>query len=223
MSSSVYFDYNTFFKYYSDPSNFLQNNIQIKINFFKGLFNALDNDFLPIAYFNFNNIDIYVTIKENDIFFTLPKYDNNILWADHFHIGFKLKDDVRRRNKNVDMVFFHLSIQNIEAGRKDMYHKCNFRDRLEDINDIANILCTNRRHDNMKSVFEGLLPIVIHILRKPFDVNLQLNGGLFHNYKKTTRKHTDKNGYEYTVYKKGEKYYIKKKLKTTGKFTYRGI
>lgn len=42
-------------------------------------------------------------------------------------------------------------------------------------------------------------------------------------YVKTTKKHNDKNGKQYVIYKKGDKSYIKKKSKKTGKFTYRGI
>lgn len=43
------------------------------------------------------------------------------------------------------------------------------------------------------------------------------------SYKKTARKHTDKKGVKHTIYKKGEKEYIKKLSKTTGKYVYRSI
>lgn len=42
-------------------------------------------------------------------------------------------------------------------------------------------------------------------------------------YKRTESKHKDSKGKEYTIYKKGDKKYIKKLSKSTGKFTYRAI
>lgn len=42
-------------------------------------------------------------------------------------------------------------------------------------------------------------------------------------YKKTARKYTDSKGKKCTIYKKGEKEYIKKLSKSTGKFVYRSI
>lgn len=42
-------------------------------------------------------------------------------------------------------------------------------------------------------------------------------------YKKTSRKYTDSKGKKCTIYKKGEKEYIKKLSKSTGKFVYRSI
>lgn len=43
------------------------------------------------------------------------------------------------------------------------------------------------------------------------------------SYKKTSKKYKNSKGVSCTVYKKGEKHYIKKLSKTTGKYTYRAV
>ena len=42
-------------------------------------------------------------------------------------------------------------------------------------------------------------------------------------YKKTAKKYTSSKGDKYTLYKKGEKHYIKKLSKTTGKYVCRAV
>lgn len=43
------------------------------------------------------------------------------------------------------------------------------------------------------------------------------------SYEKTKKTYTDRKGIKHTVYKKGEKCYIKKLSKTSGKFVYRAV
>lgn len=43
------------------------------------------------------------------------------------------------------------------------------------------------------------------------------------SYEKTKKTYTDRKGVKHVVYKKGEKCYIKKLSKTSGKFVYRSV
>ena len=58
-----------------------------------------------------------------------------------------------------------MSFQDILNKRKDMMRKCNFRNKLEDIDNIRNILCTNRKN-NMLNTFQNMIDIVEYILRR---------------------------------------------------------
>lgn len=180
---AILFDYDKFFKYYSNPSNFYKSSISIKVNFFRPVhgLSTRDTDYLSDEYFVVDDKDIYITIIENEIIFTILRTDKyNAYWADHFHIGRETMKNVYRKKDNSDLVFFHFSFQNFEQNKKDMSEKCNFRNRFEDINDIGNIMCSNRSSTNpvqMKDMMKSYFSIVEHILRKPFVASLQMTGG----------------------------------------------
>lgn len=199
---ALYFDYDVFFRYYSDPSNFYKDSISIKANFFRPSCGAYtrDSSWLSGSYFIVNHQEVYVTVLENELLFSILKYDaKKAALADHFHIGNCVLRNTARNMKNVDMILFHYSKQDLVKNVKDMTSKCNFRNRLEDLNDIAHILCTNMK-DNMNNVLSTLLPHVEHILKKPFCVDLQLQtaGG---KSLKCTKKCVDYDNQRFKVYR----------------------
>lgn len=107
-------------------------------------------------------------IGNREVLFTIIRPDsNNVYWADHFHIGNVIFKNVVRRIYNVDTVFLHYSFQDNKNKVKDMTQKCNFRNKMEDINNISNILCTNRR-STMNIEFLDFIDIVTHILQRPY-------------------------------------------------------
>jgi hypothetical protein len=173
---SLKFEYNVFYKFFSDPSNFYWNNVPIKANFYKPA--GKDSEWLSGSFFIVGDTDVYVTVKDNDILFTILKTDShNAYWADHFHSGTTIMTNVHRKVRNVDTVFFHFSSQNLHDQRKDMVHKCNFRDHYENLHDIGSILCTNRK-TNMQSAFPpNLFQVVESILKMPFLPHSTSGGG----------------------------------------------
>lgn len=165
----IYFNYQDFFNYYSNQNNFYLNNIPIAINFYKYENNKYvkTTDKISGQYFTFANNIIYVVLLDNDqILFTILRPDNNnAYWADHFHIGNMISDNITNKIKNVDTVFLHFSYQDTIRNMKDMTRKCNFKNNYEDIDNIKNILCTNRK-STMVTVFGNMIDIVEHILKR---------------------------------------------------------
>jgi hypothetical protein len=164
---TTYFDYKVFYSYYSNINNFYLNNIPITVKFYER--NKESTAILSGQYFIFDNINIYVTlIGNNEILFTIIRPDsNNVYWADHFHIGKIIFNNVVRGNKNVDTVFLHYSFQDNKNGIKDMSRKCNFRNNMEDLDNIPNILCTNKG-STMNIQFVDFIDLITHILQRPY-------------------------------------------------------
>jgi hypothetical protein len=169
---SMLFDYKIFYDYYSDPTNSYVNNSPIQVYYFKFSNGIYVNTpkLLTEPYFVYNNTEIYITLIGNDqILFTIVETDKQgINWANHFHIGTNIQFNVRRKIKKTNTVFMHFSKQDYVNNKKDMSKKCNFRDKLEDLNNIENILCTNKTTENLKDTYEHLTDTVKFIMRQPF-------------------------------------------------------
>jgi hypothetical protein len=133
-----------------------------------------------------------------DILFIILRQTQYGFAGDHFHIGPGISGiNEHRSNKktglivnNNNPIFLHWSLQDDSKGKRNMFTKCTIRDGAEDLNHIDNILCTNRQNMTMKDEFDrtniginpragtivpglspnqlDLLPIIKHILRRPF-------------------------------------------------------
>lgn len=195
MNSQQVFIYKTFYKYYE--SIIEQNNNNLNYYYYNTINNksVLQSATLPKQYIIYNNIKIYIYfLKNDDMLFIIPrKNKNNILLGDHFHIGpiIKPQKNISRSIINKDQIFLHWSLQDDIKHERNMFTKCTIRNNIENLDDIDNILCTNRKNKtfieefnrtyntqinpNYNPILLGLSPndlnllaIIKNILRRPF-------------------------------------------------------
>jgi hypothetical protein len=204
MSSPQFFIYQTFLIYYLNPRNpdiLYHTNI---INYYyydeKNKNNKLQSAILPNRYFIYNdinnniNVTIYIKIINQDEFlFIIPRQVGPDLFGNHFHIGKENKQLINqhrsktfnRQIKNTNPIFLHWSLQDPIKQERNMFTKCTIRDGLtigtglEDLDDIDQILCTNRQNMLFKDEFNatyisGINPRVYNIIQglSPHDLNL---------------------------------------------------
>jgi hypothetical protein len=211
MSSNQFFIYQIFWNYYENKQNpdILHHNNKIYYYYYDQINNIFIKKFkqLPNLYIIYNNISIFIEfLGNNDILFIIPRQVGPDLFGDHFHIG-PMKTSQKNLNRSKPFnfiannfpIFLHWSLQDTIKQERNMFSKCTIRDRLEDLADIENILCTNIQnklfkdkfntkfnatiHPSVNPILNGLSPhdlnllaIIKHILRRPF-YPLHLAGG----------------------------------------------
>jgi hypothetical protein len=201
------FIYQDFYNYYNNPTNFdILTYVINDVYYFYDDTNKksiLYQANLPSTYFeytiqNLNPIRIYVQfLNNNDILFIKLRNVDGLNYGDHFHIGKSLQPLTNEHRTKINRtsilnknpIFLHWSLQDVVKKKRNMYTKCTIRDQIEDLNNIDNILCTNRQ-TKMKDEFDktntninqrsntiisglspnflNLLSIIKHILRRPF-------------------------------------------------------
>lgn len=244
--SSFTFDYSIFFKFYTDVNNvFIDNSPKPPLYFFRTEPPARNNpqylepSIWPNRFIIVNNIQIYIDIhRTNDLLFIIPSMttfnDKVIYLSDHYHFGTadaidnydtsRLKADPPIVKNSI---YFHKSVQNIQRRGK-IPNACWFLNK-SNITDVENLICTNISYSTsktMKQKFQNEIDIIKDIIQRPF-IKIGSSSAKAKSYrlsyKKTAKKYTDYKGNKYVIYNKGEKQYIKKLSKSTGKFTYREI
>jgi hypothetical protein len=197
--------YDIFYNYYSNIQN--QDILRHPLNYSlpqyyyydKKTSKNLQSKILPNQYFIYNNIQIYIQfINNNELLFIIPRNTLYGLVGDHFHIGpIKISQKNINRSKinrsiviNKNPIFLHWSLQDIIKQERNMFSKCTIQDNFESLNQIDQILCTNRSHklkdefnakynsalnSSVNPIVQGLSPndlnllvIIKHILRRPF-------------------------------------------------------
>lgn len=194
---TIIFKYSEFYKYYTDPKNLvqLQNPIRLWYYTIVDRYNGvwlLDSD-VTHSSITINNIQIYITTKNDWLFFNIPRYVNDKFMGDHISIGLKLNKQI------IDM---HFTLQNNVNGKAehDSNKKCFLRDGMN-IVDIINLPCQQPNGGLLSQHFnDDEIKILQEMLQKPF---LLVNGG-------TSRYKYKNYSYKIRIGSKGGKFIIVK-------------
>lgn len=212
---SYIFDYDTFFRHYTNIDNLLYSESSDTLYFYNYQ-KVVESVKLSDYFIEIQGVKLYVSwrgnnhkVKNDDILFTIPKKIDGKLWDDHFHFAYNQKTkNVSRKAKDVSLIAFAKTIQIPADNRKDSsLHRCNFRDKQEDLRTIQDIICTN--HSTGSTMSDQLhsqdLQIIKEILTRPF---IQNAGTQKINYKNALYKiRTGPNNGKYIVVK-GKKVYL---------------
>ena len=104
--------------------------------------------------------------KNDGLLFTIPTQIDDKLWDFHFHFG---KTTIQRNKKDINVVFFHKTIQNPQKTGKER-DNCYFPQKMK-IKDIAEIICVQEQNSKMgKKFMEGTddFNYIKEILSRPF-------------------------------------------------------
>lgn len=219
--SNFYFNYDTFYKYYTTESHLETDNSSPKeIWYYLKVCSRNqqpEQSFLSPHFITVNNTKIYISKmgdennKNDGLLFTIPTQIDDKLWDFHFHFG---KTTIQRNKTDINVVFFHKTIQDPQKNGK-VRDNCYFPQKMK-IKDIAEIICVQEKNSKMGEKFlEGTddFNYIKEILSRPFlkppSNNTKLsfrdaltsNHSSSHNHKNT--KHSGKGG---TKKKKTRKY-----------------
>jgi len=196
--SNFQFDYDTFYKYYTNDDNIKTKDMTPKEIWFYRHSNSEEpeKDILSNKYILVNGIEVFISkSKENndkdELFFTIPTEIENKLWDIHFHFGKdsitppnkKYRSTEENKNGQIDIVFFHKTIQEPEKngkGRKNCYYHQNMK-----IDNFGKIICLQATNSKMDEIFppdEEDFSLIKEIISRPFPPL----------YKKKKRKKTNK-------------------------------
>jgi hypothetical protein len=183
------FDYNTFINYYNNSANILIDTAtKPNLFYYKNLSapNQIpETKIWPKKYIIIGGTQIFIEHipKKNyndEFYFTIPTYNNNKFWDDHYHFGIRnIKNFKTRLTSSV--IFFHKSTQNPIKNGKDLPINCYFQNQLK-IEDIESIICQQASATlTMGKQFASDLGIIKEIISRPF-LGIQY-GGLFKHIK----------------------------------------
>lgn len=197
--SNFQFDYDTFYNYYTNDDNIKTKDMSPKeIWFYRHSYSEEpEKDILSNKYILVNGTEVFISkSKENndndELFFTIPTEIENKLWDIHFHFG---KDKITPPNKKyrsteannngqIDVVFFHKTIQQPEKNGKDRKN-CYYHQNMQ-IDNFGKIICLQATNSKMDEIFppdEHDFSLIKEIISRPFQQPV---------YKKKKRKKTNK-------------------------------
>lgn len=208
-------------------------NISISSTITKELFDKVSIEGIITTFdmrFTINNITSFVNILDSE------KYNRCTLLGEGKK-GCKKMGKITKVNLDETLPLL------VKIYKRIKYLKFFFKDSLQtpDINDIKTAIVGLKEffpnNKNVKILPAPINALVVKYMTEKMDAIIektvvQSKGGLMAQRKrktsklsfiKTEKKYTDSQKRVYVVYKKGDRLYIKKKSKTTGKFTYRGI
>jgi hypothetical protein len=150
-----------------------------------------------------------------NLYFSMPWFKDDKYWDDHFHFALNNNfTNAYRKIPNNPMVSFAKTIQLPNKYRKDnKLYKCNFRDKVEDLTKVSDIICTNLSvcttiQEKIKS--DDLL-ILEELLSRPFMSHTTIGGNiLYKNMRQKVR--VGPRGGKFVIVK-NKKVYIKTNIK----------
>jgi len=156
--SNFYFNYDTFYKYYTTESNLETDNLSPKeIWYYLKVCSRTqqpEQSFLSQRFITVHNTKIYISKigdennKNDGLLFTIPTQIDDKLWDFHFHFG---KTTIQRNKKDINVVFFHKTIQDPQKNGK-VRENCYFPQKMK-INNIADIICVQEKNSKMGKKF----------------------------------------------------------------------
>lgn len=209
---TVIFDYDTFFEYYTNSDNLLFSRTNQTLYYYKKEYDLYEKTISDFSV-DVRGVKLYVSwnVRKRDLYFSMPREIDGHLWDDHFHFAYSSSyTNAYRKNYGVPMISFSKTLQVPATHTKNnKTHKCNFRDKEEDLRAIQEILCTNHTRETKMSEKLSLqdLQILNEILTRPF---VQNAGTTKIKYKNLSYKlHIGPKNGKYIVVK-GKKHYLKK-------------
>lgn len=205
---SFLFKYDTFYKFYSNLSNLLEDDSPRPIvKFYR--YDSLprgqlpESDQLPKHYMEIMGSRVYIRInsKKRSLMFVVPKLIGDTLWDFHYHFGLRTIHGRPNGNNTMDVIYFHKTYQDpIKQGKT--HKRCFFADKSL-FEDIRQIMCQEKKSGTMANEFTDIedLQIISEIISIPFV-------GQRHRFISGMR------GGCYVI-KSGRKVYVSKKNKAT--------
>lgn len=175
------FDYDTFYNYYTNPSNVTRDPNPPRVKFYD------DNNPQDITtstgdtYITINGTKYYIKPKprsglmlRDSIMFTLPTaipgYSG--LWDFHYHFGMKKigSNNVSKKGKKLNVIYFHKTTQKPQISNKKQ-DNCYFlpNQPIDTIAKIEAIDCLETKDSKMtRSTLIADLPVIQELIRRPF-------------------------------------------------------
>ncbi len=205
------FDYKTFYRFYTDTNNLLPNTSSHDVYYYLKP-EQLRVKPLPAFHIVINNIVLYVSWDDKgSLYFSTPWLKDGKYWDNHFHFALNDKfTNAHRKIPNTPMVSFAKTIQIPDKYQKDnKVYKCNFRDKVEDLTKIAEIICTNLSVcTTMKEKIKSDdLSILEELLVRPF-ISYSTVGGNVRYQKRRCKVYIGSRGGKYVIVK-NRKVYVK--------------
>jgi hypothetical protein len=175
MSKPFIFDYNNFYKYYTDKKNLLVDSNPPATFYYKTFSNKLYTETNLKHYISIDNVRFYITTINNDrLLFTFPQLIDGKYWDFHYHFG--INPNFSRNNIKGRAIFFHRTEQ-IPASKTRRMDNCYFLDKTP-ITEVADILCVQQAETYMGNKFQKINEVkyIQEIISRPF-LGIQLNGG----------------------------------------------
>ena len=172
---TINFDYSIFYSYYTDPLNIsLDLSVKPDLNYFPNYFDPIQFSIpkpCPNEYITIKNIRIFISTGNNNrLYFTIPTFNANKFWDDHYHFGLRKNfiDYKSQPKRTYNVVFFHKTIQNPLTNGKELPTNCYFEDNISLAN-IDKIVCQQASSTNtMESKFPQEIDIIREIISRPF-------------------------------------------------------
>jgi hypothetical protein len=178
MTTSIIFDFDTFYKYYTNKRNVNISTEPLTLKYYDDFTIKKINKSGNYIIINGNNLYIDILPKnqskgriKNALLFTTPTPINGELWDTHYHFGVRSNFSKSSRGiRNINAVYFHKTTQT-PTGKK--LSNCYFLTN-QDITNIENIECLesgsgSRISDNDKFPMSGLdFSIIREIIHRPF-------------------------------------------------------
>lgn len=186
--SSFYFDYDKFYKYYTNESNLEKEDDTFNDTVWYYTKTPYNNQIpeeteLSKFYITINNEKIHIKKQGNGLLFTVPKEKDNKLWDDHYHFG---KRVIEKDKKRIPVVYFHKTIQLPDVTGKDTKN-CYYRQKTHiKLNQFEEMACL-QSSNKMKNLFteEDDFIYIKGIISKPFpNKKTSTAGGKFRNTRK---------------------------------------
>jgi hypothetical protein len=178
--SNFYFDYEKFYKYYTNDKKLKTDTSSLKEIWFyrSSQSREPEKETLSNKYIIVNGVNIYISKKENDkLYFTIPETIGDKLWDFHYHFGndrITPADDkyqpIHRNDDNkIPAIYFHKTIQNPLLNRKERKN-CYYHPTM-DVDNIEDIICLQAKNSKMGKMFPPNtqdFKIIKEIISRPF-------------------------------------------------------
>lgn len=203
------FDYDTFYNYYTNAINVTRDPHPPRVKFYDNNNPQYIENSAGSTYITINGTRYYITIMrrkkdmlKNGILFVLPTAipGHSGLWGFHYHFGMKKinSNNVSKKAKNLNVVYFHKTTQNPQISNKKQ-DNCYFlpNQPIDTIAKIEAIDCLETKDSKMtRSTLIADLPVIQELIRRPF-YGIQYGGGsknrkCKHRTKKSNTKHPTK-------------------------------
>ena len=214
--SNFYFDYDTFYNYYTTYSKFKPKfSASNKEIWFYRNSNSKDpeTDFLSDKYITIGITKVYISKgkeqnnkDKDELYFSIPEKIGDKWWDNHFHFG---KDYItppekqyrptNAKTNEIPVVFFHKTVQNPLSQRKERKN-CYYHQNMK-INEISDIICLQEKNRKMVQHFPietTDFHLIKEIISRPFlneynNTKISFRDALTSNTNNHYSSHTHKN------------------------------
>lgn len=175
------FDYQTFFRYYTNPQNVTREPLpRPRIQFFHNNTGIIYDDSLGDTSITIHGVKYYIKLyPKKGIQFTLPTTIPDVSgeWDFHYHFGTRIINAKNKYifpngQKNTNVVYFHKTVQLPHVTNKD-HANCFFLPNvpIDDISLIPDIDCIQTVDSKMVNRFplgSEDLAVITELIRRPF-------------------------------------------------------